>query len=231
VVPFAAAINVEGSFKLSLEPALEFLVYGLAGVSVGITPSAGVVFEAGTDQPLRGRLEADVDLDLKLAGPVFDRLSPQPELSLNLWHDQWPLFPKPTALTFNTQPASQTVDAGGSAYFICSVAASEAPGYQWFHNGIPLPGQRSRTLFLPRVNAGHAGRYHVHVTADGASAESALATLTVRSIVLPPKDPPAGMALIPAGSFQMGDTFNEGGPTNSRCIQCSSPRSTWTSLK
>ncbi len=77
MIPFTANINAEGSLTVSLEPALEFLVYGLAGVSAGITPSAGIVFETGTGQPLSGRLEADVD-----SGPgrwpdlAFDWLNP-----------------------------------------------------------------------------------------------------------------------------------------------------------
>ena len=48
VIPFTANINAAGSLTVSLEPALEFLVYGLAGVSAGITPSGDIVFETGT---------------------------------------------------------------------------------------------------------------------------------------------------------------------------------------
>jgi len=210
VVPFVAGINVEGSFKLSLEPTLEFLVYGLAGVSVGISPSAGVVFEGGTTAPLSGRLEADVDLELGLAGPALAWIKPRPELSLNLWNDQWHLFPKPAVIAFTAHPASQTVNAGASAQFTCSVATTETPAYQWFYQGVPLPGERGRTLFLPRVRPGHAGQYHVRATAGGASAESERATLTVRAAAPPTAGIPAGMAYIPAGPFQMGDTFNEG---------------------
>ncbi len=210
VVPFVAGINVEGSFKLSLEPTLEFLVYGLAGVSVGISPSAGVVFEGGTTAPLSGRLKADVDLELGLAGPALAWIKPRPELSLNLWNDQWHLFPKPAVIAFTAHPASQTVNAGASAQFTCSVATTETPAYQWFYQGVPLPGERGRTLFLPRVRPGHAGQYHVRATAGGASAESERATLTVRAAAPPPAGIPAGMAYIPAGRFEMGDTFNEG---------------------
>ncbi len=207
VVPFTANINGEGSLKLSLEPALEFLVYGLAGVSAGITPSGRIVFEAGTGQPLSGRLEADVALDLALAGPGFELLSPKPELSLSLWHDKWHLFPAAPAISFSQQPQSQTVQVGNSAYFFCTVAASTTPGYQWYFNGVPMPGQTARTLLLPSVNYGHAGEYRVRVGAGGQAADSAPATLTVVTA-----NTAAGMALIPAGSFTMGDTFNDWPP-------------------
>lgn len=182
VVPFTANINAEGSLKVSLEPTLEFLVYGLAGVSAGITPSAGVAFEVGTGQPLSGRMEADVSLDLGLAGPAFDWLNPTPELSLPLWHDEWHLFPNTAAIAFTTQPESQTRSLGASAYFSCAVSATGTPSYQWFANSVPMSDQTSRTLLIPSVTYGHAGKYQVRVAAGGQIANSTPATLTV----LPP---------------------------------------------
>jgi hypothetical protein len=179
VIPFTANINAEGSLKLSLEPALEFLVYGLAGMSAGITPSGEIVFETGTGQPLSGKLEADVTLDLGLAGPGFDWLNPTPELSLSLWHDEWHLFPDDAAIAFTEQPQSQTVQVGHSAYFFCTVAASGTPAYQWYFNGVPMVGQTARTLLLPSVTSGHAGDYKVRVTGGSQTADSAPATLTI----------------------------------------------------
>lgn len=179
VVPFTASINAEGSINLSLEPALEFLVYGLAGVSAGITPSAGVVFETGTDQRLSGRLEAGISLDLGLAGPAFSLLNPQPELSLPLWEDEWHLFPKDAAISFERQPQSQIVQEGGSAYFFCTVSAPENPSYQWYFNGVPMPGQTARTLLLPSVTYGHAGQYSVRASVGKQAINSDPAALTV----------------------------------------------------
>lgn len=179
VVPFTASINAEGSVKLSLEPALEFLVYGLAGVSAGVTPSAGIVFEAGSGQPLSGRLEAEVTLDLALAGPAFDFFPALPEFSLPLWQDEWHLFPDDPVLSFTQHPQSQTVPVGGSAYFSCTVTGPASPTYQWHFNGVPMPGQASRTLLIPNVTTGHAGNYHVRASAAGQSVNSSPATLTV----------------------------------------------------
>ncbi len=179
IEPFTANINAEGSLKLSLEPALEFLVYGLAGISAGITPSGSIVFETGTGQALSGRLDADVTLDLKPAGPALEWLSPKPELSLSLWHDEWHLFPGNPAVSFTKQPESHTVPAGGAAYFSCAVSGPDTPSYQWFFSGVPMPGQTSRTLLIPSVNSGHAGKYQVRVTAGTQTANSDLATLIV----------------------------------------------------
>jgi formylglycine-generating enzyme required for sulfatase activity len=206
VEPFTAAINGEASLKVSLKPKLEFLVYGLAGVSAGITPSGKIIFAGGTSTPLSGRIEADVNLDVGLAGPAFEKIfDPLPHASYALWNDEWYLFPDEAAIFFTQQPQSQTVQLDGSAYFSCTVAASGTPGYQWYFNGVPLPGQTARTLLLPSVSYGHAGNYQVRVIAGNQTSNSAPATLTVV-----PAGVPSGMALVPAGPFTMGDTFGEG---------------------
>ncbi len=179
IIPFTANINGEGSIKVSLEPSVEFLVYGAAGVSAGVAPSGGVVFTAGTGQPLSGKFVADVSLDLGLAGPLFDVLPVQPTFSLPLWSDEWHLFPDLPNISFEQQPQSQTITSGGSAYFYCTVAATGTPSYQWYFGGVPIPGQTSRTLSLPSVNSGHAGNYYVRVSAGGQTTNSATATLTV----------------------------------------------------
>jgi formylglycine-generating enzyme len=213
VIPFTASINAEGSLKLSLEPALEFLVYGLAGVSAGVTPSGRIVFEAGTGQPLSGRLEADVKLDLKLAGPAFELLSPKPELSLSLWHDEWHLFPDEPAIAFTQQPQSQTVQLGGSAYFFCTVTAPQTPGYQWYFNGVPMPGQVARTLLLPSITYGHAGQYHVRASSQGASLDSPPATLSVQALIVSPT-----ILSVPEGNTATFNVRLQGPPPSSLAI-------------
>jgi formylglycine-generating enzyme required for sulfatase activity len=207
IVPFTANLTAEGSVKLSLEPDVEFLVYGLAGLSASITPSASVVFQAGTSQPLRGDLDADVSLDLGLAGPAFDLIHFTPTYSLSLWSDEWHLFPDEANISFDRQPQSQTVTSGSSVNFSCTVTATGTPGYQWYFNSVPMPGQKSRTLSLPSVSSGYAGNYYVQVSAGGQTSNSAPATLTVG-----PSGIQSGMALIPAGSFTMGNCMdpNEG---------------------
>lgn len=204
--PFTAQIMGETSLEVSVEPKIEFLVYGLAGLSAGVTPSGRGIFQAGTATPLTGRLEADVSLALGLDGPAFEAIHFTPELSCAVWEEEWHLFPKETSITFRQQPQNQTVTAGDSAYFACAATTSQTPRYQWVHDGIPLPGQDSRTLVLPNVTYRHAGAYWVEVTAGSAKAKSAYATLTVDSGTLAL----SGMVLVPAGTFQMGDTFGEG---------------------
>jgi formylglycine-generating enzyme required for sulfatase activity len=204
--PFTWQVVGEASLELSLEPTLQFLVYGLAGLSAGVIPSGRCIFEAGTATPLTGRLEADVSLALGLGGPLLEKIKYTPEQSWTIWEEEWPLFPQETVITFRQQPQSQTVTAGDSAYFSCAVNTAETPRYQWVHEGVPLPGQTSRTLLIPNVSSRHAGAYWVEVTAGTAHAKSAPATLTVL-----PRAPRAvpGMVWIPPGTFTMGSPASE----------------------
>ncbi|MCH7225024.1 immunoglobulin domain-containing protein [Haloferula sp. A504] len=179
IEPTTLDLTGEFDLKLILEPRLEFLVYGLAGMRASIEPSGGLHTWASTSGDYGGQLEADLDFVLGTAG-----LLPEAELSLNVWHDEWPLTDQ--ELVFKTQPSSQTVAPNAGVSFTCAMDAPSPPSFQWFHNGSPIPGQTSRSLFLPRVNAGHAGGYFVRATVDRTSpledliADSEVATLTVQ---------------------------------------------------
>lgn len=176
-----ASLTGELSFHLKLDPRIEFLVYGLAGVKAAIEPSAGVV----TTVPLLGgvydgKLEADVDLVLGSAGPAFEAIPFEEQLKFKIWHGEYPLTPQ--TLVFTTQPRSQTAEAGDAVAFSCVVDSPSPPSFQWYHKDLLVPGETNRSLFLPRVNEGHAGVFRVRATAGPLSADSDLATLTIRAV-------------------------------------------------
>lgn len=77
------------------------------------------------------------------------------------------------------QPSDVLAVVGTAARF--SVFASPADvRFQWFKNGVPVPGQTADTLVIPVVNAADAGTYHVEVrTPAGAVLLSDNATLEV----------------------------------------------------
>jgi uncharacterized repeat protein (TIGR02543 family) len=78
-----------------------------------------------------------------------------------------------------TQPASQLVNAGGTATFQV-VASGTAPlSYQWQKNAVNIPGATNSSLVLNNVQASDAASYTVVVTNTGGSVTSASATLTV----------------------------------------------------
>ena len=180
IEPFSVDLQGEVSLGVSLEPELKVLVYGLAGFSASISPELKVKAVTPVTVPVTLRLEADVNFDLALDGPAFEALSYTPELSYPIWQHEWPLLgPSPDSVAFRNHPQSTQVAPGAAVTFTCAVEASPSPAFQWFHNGLPIPGQTGRSLFLHYVNSGHAGSYYVRATAGSATANSQTAVLTV----------------------------------------------------
>ncbi|MDP3072050.1 MAG: peptidylprolyl isomerase [Opitutaceae bacterium] len=77
-----------------------------------------------------------------------------------------------------TQPAPQTVAAGSTVVF--GVTARDATSYQWFRNGLSLPGATAATLIIPNAVPASIGSYSVEVTGSiGAPVMSDAVSLTV----------------------------------------------------
>ena len=91
-----------------------------------------------------------------------------------------------------------------------------APVYQCLKDAVAIPGAARRTLELPAVTADQTGSYSLMALNAAGQTRSAARFLTVRSRLLADltfkaaPSTPAGFALIPAGAFQMGDSFGEG---------------------
>ncbi|MBO0724436.1 MAG: immunoglobulin domain-containing protein, partial [Blastocatellia bacterium] len=86
----------------------------------------------------------------------------------------------PQTLPFiRSQLVSQTASAGQDVVFAVGAAGSPAPAYQWFKDGVAIPGATGPTLLIPAVQANAAGDYTVVVNNSAGSATSAPATLTV----------------------------------------------------
>lgn len=84
-----------------------------------------------------------------------------------------------TAPVINTQPASQSVVAGGSANFSVVVTSPTAVTYQWRKDGVAIAGATGATLSLGNVDESAARSYTVVVTNAAGSVTSTAATLTV----------------------------------------------------
>lgn len=156
------ALTGEFSYELKLDPRVEFLVYGLAGIKAALEPGAGIVATASTSGGFNGKAEGSLDFVFGAAGPAFDLLSIEKEFSFNIWEGEWPLIPE--VLAFKTHSQSRAAAPGDDVSFTCTVDRPSVPTFQWHHNGRLIPGQTSRSLFLPHVNAGHAGTYYVQTS-------------------------------------------------------------------
>lgn len=76
-------------------------------------------------------------------------------------------------------PMGTTACEGDSASFSVTATGSDPLTYQWFLNGVAIPGARSATYSIGAVAAGNGGVYTVTVSNDCGDATSSGATLTV----------------------------------------------------
>ena len=84
-----------------------------------------------------------------------------------------------TAPAFSVQPASLTINAGGTVTFIATATGFPAPGYQWQLNGFSISGATSSRLVILGASAANAGTYACVANNFLGSAVSDAATLSV----------------------------------------------------
>jgi hypothetical protein len=78
---------------------------------------------------------------------------------------------------FSTQPAGQVITAGTTVVF--AAVATNSPAYQWFRDGVPLPGATRRMLLLARAGVGESGTYTATASNGFGTALSTPANLAV----------------------------------------------------
>ena len=94
-----------------------------------------------------------------------------------------------------TQPASVTVPAGQTATFSVTATGTGTISYQWFKNGVAIPGANSNTYTTPPTVSGDSGAvFTVTATNAAGSATSGPATLTVQT------PPPMATSLVPSSA-------------------------------
>jgi formylglycine-generating enzyme required for sulfatase activity len=127
----------------------------------------------------------------------------------------WETDSSPSPPQISGQPQDQWVTTGGTATFSVAANSSGTLAYRWMHNGLYLTddnritGSRSGTLQITSCSANDTGNYSVLVSNPNGNVTSQGALLTIY-----PANIQSGMALIPAGSFVMGDSLGDSG-TNS----------------
>jgi len=85
------------------------------------------------------------------------------------------------APTIQTQPQSQTVNAGSSVQFSVTASGRPAPTYQWYFNGTMISGATGILYSLSNAQTANAGNYTVAVANALGSVTSNPASLTVNS--------------------------------------------------
>lgn len=90
--------------------------------------------------------------------------------------DQVALTTRPAVLT---PPADVTVAAGGDASLSLLASGNAAPSYQWFKDGLLLPGKTSSSLAIDNASAADAGVYTVRVSNASGTLFTAPASITI----------------------------------------------------
>lgn len=131
---------------------------------------------------------------------------------INLWAEDkpmdivwyWPENPLAAPVVLS-DPEGQTADPGETVSFYASASGNPAPTYQWYRDGQLVAYGSSLS-----VTAGSytTGDYKYKAINNRGTVWSAEATLSLDAGG--GNGVPSGMAFIPAGTFQMGDTFGEG---------------------
>ena len=91
----------------------------------------------------------------------------------------------PLALSINSQPSNQTVNAFQPATFAVSASGVFAPTYQWRKDGSALGGATSATLTIPHAHFIDAGGYDCIVSNVNGVLVSSNATLNVSAATQP----------------------------------------------
>jgi len=110
--------------------------------------------------------------------------------------------PVGSAPTFNSQPASVTINAGATASFNVSVSGTTPFTFQWFKNGAALPGATNALLTLANAQPADQASYTVVVSNSGGLATSSPAQLIVNA---PPQitTQPAAAAVVAGSNHQL----------------------------
>ena len=87
-----------------------------------------------------------------------------------------------TPATILQSPQSRTVIAGATASLTASVTGRLPMSFQWFKNGVPIPGGTEATLTFKPASPSDTASYHVVAANEFGSQSSSPATLTVVSI-------------------------------------------------
>jgi hypothetical protein len=165
-------IGWTGSYS-NLDAALAAFVYGNAQDFIGESDFA----TTATGDPLATPPGIPVSL-----GPTFPGMTLEPLGCLGPYLFIWDW----------DQPTNQTLLLGATATFCVGAAACPPANYQWYFNGVGIPGANDSCLDIPNVQLSNAGTYQALLSTFSGwlvctSASATLTVLTKPVITSPPE--------------------------------------------
>jgi len=146
---------------------------------------------ASTFEEVNGYPPAEGDRVLTYEG-VFPSPPAAPTRIFTFRNGEWdpalPLLPPgqavfvdlvPPSPRITAQPEDQSASVGESVTFETAATGVAPLDYQWFKDGVPIPGATGPTLTLPDAQCEDAGSYTVRVSNSAGAVTSAPATLQV----------------------------------------------------
>lgn len=193
LVPFTYTLNGEGSATVSLVPQIDVRLYGAAGLYLNTDPrltlsgSATVTDGTLTEASWLFGAYADVNAGLSVIGLSNDQLPALPPFRFftREWGDSYAVDPgtpgggDEVSLAILRQPLSQIARVGDPVTFAVEASGSGSLTYQWYQDGVLIPGATKPELRLSRISSDFFGDYFVRVGDDNGTVDSNLATLNI----------------------------------------------------
>jgi len=83
---------------------------------------------------------------------------------------------------FSQQPSSQSVSLGSNVTLTAAVNGSPAPTYQWYKDGVAIPGAVNSTFNINSAQAYNVGNYTLVATNTLSSVTSSIATISITGV-------------------------------------------------
>ncbi len=215
-LPLTYTVNGSVNASVAWVPRVDIRVYGMAGVELKVDPRMNVSGSASwTGDEVRSAewnlgAHADMYAVLSVVGIEDGELPGMQPVSLynRTWWSGQTAAPEPEPIVIRRQPNSQEVWEGDGFQLSVEASGAGALRYQWYRNEEMLPGQTGPDLVVVTgAQPIQAGMYYVRVMSGASTLDSRVVKLTVFPSGQRPT--PSGLALIPAGDFEMGDSFRD----------------------
>lgn len=193
-----ASANDALSFLISASDGTElFDPTDLTGISTSVTSSALPEGETLT-----------ADLTYVRVVSRFDSLGTLPVLMGSGFNLEFPILVAVQGPAITTQPSNSAVSAG-SLVGLSVTASGSSQAYQWYKDGVAIPGATGQNYIIPQSQASDGGNYTVVVSNAGGSTTSVPATVAVA---------PALMISTYAGTRQGGFGYADGAASTAQFL-------------